>query len=183
MNCLVCQKPLRKDNCIGTCRKHRSLSLRRREYEKTWKLRNKDRYLISLKEWRKNNRNQYNKWFREERKIDKSFKIASRIRNAMRRALKENYKSKYFPYEIKEVKKYLETRFKDNMTWKNYGKWEVDHIKPLSFFDLTDSIQFLKACNIKNLQPLWKHENLAKRSLEYGSKSVGLRIKSDDDVR
>ena len=49
------------------------------------------------------------------------------------------------------------------MNWDNYGtKWHIDHIKPLSNFDLTDKKQLLEAINYKNLQPLWAEQNLSK---------------------
>ena len=41
------------------------------------------------------------------------------------------------------------------MTWNNWGKvWELDHIKELHTFDLTDKEQFLEAVHFTNLQPL-----------------------------
>ena len=50
------------------------------------------------------------------------------------------------------------------MSWDNYPRlWEIDHIVPLSAFDLTDRKQFLEACNYTNLQPLWWFDNLLKR--------------------
>ena len=35
-------------------------------------------------------------------------------------------------------KYYIEKQFTKNMNWENYGKWHIDHIKPISKFDLTD---------------------------------------------
>ena len=49
------------------------------------------------------------------------------------------------------------------MTWNNYGKWHVDHIKPLSKFDLTVASEQFKACHYSNLQPLWAEENIEKK--------------------
>ena len=31
--------------------------------------------------------------------------------------------------------KHLENQFVEGMTWENYGKWHIDHIKPLCTFD------------------------------------------------
>ena len=54
---------------------------------------------------------------------------------------------------IEDFKTRIESMFKDNMTWENYGEWEVDHIIPLS-----------KGGEhaVTNLQPLWKIENRQK---------------------
>jgi len=59
-----------------------------------------------------------------------------------------------------EYKEYLQSKFKDGMSFKNYGEWHIDHIIPLS-----------KACNEEqlkllmlkeNTQPLWASDNLHK---------------------
>lgn len=65
---------------------------------------------------------------------------------------------------VEALKKHLEGKFKPGMNWENYGfrGWHIDHIKPLSKFDLTDPKQLEKAFHYTNLQPLWWHENLSK---------------------
>ena len=83
-------------------------------------------------------------------------------------ALKGNYKNgsavKDLGCSIDELKTYLESKFQLGMTWDNWSKdgWHIDHIKPLSSFDLTDKKQLLEACHYTNLQPLWATDNLSK---------------------
>ena len=52
--------------------------------------------------------------------------------------------------------------FTDNMSFDNYGLWELDHIKPISSFNL-DNIEEQKKCfNYNNIQPIWKEDNMKK---------------------
>ncbi len=68
---------------------------------------------------------------------------------------------------IEFLKQYLESKFITGMTWENYGRakgqWSIDHILPLSSFDLTDREQFLRANHYTNLQPLWHIDNMKKK--------------------
>ena len=96
------------------------------------------------------------------------------IRSRFSAAIKNNYKSgsavKDLGCSIEELKLYLEKQFYSNpetgeeMTWENQGKlgWHIDHIIPLSSFDLTDNEQSKKANHYTNLQPLWWKDNLQK---------------------
>ncbi len=61
---------------------------------------------------------------------------------------------------------YLHSETGAVMSWGNYGrgknKWNIDHIRELHTFDLEDREQFLQACHVTNLQPMWMDENLRK---------------------
>ena len=98
-----------------------------------------------------------------------NFKIKSNLRTRLRNAIKNNWKRgsaiNDLGCTIKELKKHLESKFQPGMTWDNYGKygWHIDHVKPLSKFNLTDREEFLKVCHYSNLQPLWAKDNLRKR--------------------
>ncbi|GAI33061.1 unnamed protein product, partial [marine sediment metagenome] len=59
-------------------------------------------------------------------------------------------------------KKHLEKRFVKGMSWKNYGKWHIDHIKPCATFNLSEKKEQRKCFHYSNLQPLWAKENLSK---------------------
>ena len=48
------------------------------------------------------------------------------------------------------------------MSWNNYGKWHVDHIRPCIDFDLSKPEEQQKCFHYTNLQPLWAEENMRK---------------------
>lgn len=113
----------------------------------------------------------YRKYQRDYKKkighrLTEDNKLANGLRNRLRKALKSSQKTgsavRDLGCSIPELKAYLEVRFQPGMNWGNYGKWHIDHIKPLSSFDLTNREELLKACHYTNLQPLWAKDNLEK---------------------
>ena len=66
-----------------------------------------------------------------------------------------------------ELKAHIEKQFEKKMTWKNYGKWHVDHIIPLAHFekhfDMNEIYNQKIAFNFNNLQPMWAEENIKKK--------------------
>lgn len=124
-------------------------------------------------QWRKNNRNYPAKWARQKRQDDLIFRLKDNLRCRLYRALKRGYKAgsavQDLGCSVEELKQYLEKQFYprstgEEMTWDNHSPdgWHIDHIIPLSAFDLTKRKEFLKACHFTNLQPLWAEENYAK---------------------
>jgi hypothetical protein len=138
------------------------------ENHKKWVEKNKTKYLTYLKEYRSVNKDYLNQYERERSKTDINFKMLKNLRSRLRSALKNNQKTgsaiESLGCTIEDLKKHIESQFKEGMNWNNHGYrgWHIDHIQPLSSFDLTDKEQLLKACHFSNLQPLWAKENLKK---------------------
>jgi len=136
------------------------------EYHKIWYKDNKKhrkQYLVNNKD---QVRESHKTYIREREQRDPNFKLANRLRARLYKITKGLIKSgsavKDLGCTIEELKNYLEQQFKKGMTWDNYGKWHIDHRRPLAKFNLTDRQQFLEACHYTNLQPLWATENIIK---------------------
>jgi hypothetical protein len=99
-------------------------------------------------------------------KNDVGFKLRKILRKRLTEAVKNNHKSGSAVRDlgclIPELKIHLEFKFTEGMTWGNYGKWHIDHIRPLSSFNLTNPNELKTACHYTNLQPLWAKDNLTK---------------------
>lgn len=95
-------------------------------------------------------------------------KIATKVRADLCHAIRGNFRKgvalSSLGCTILEVKRYLKKQFKNGMTWENWSRtgWHIDHIIPLSAFDLTDKKQLHKALHYTNLQPLWAKDNWKK---------------------
>jgi len=127
------------------------------------------------------NRVQYD---RKKRLSNPQFKSATRIRHATGDVVVKNLekgKSVDLLGGTSEfVRSYLESKFHVHpdtgieMDFKNRGKgegkWNIDHIKSLNSFDLTDKNQYAVAGHWTNIQPLWHCEHLEKHKNEkYGN--------------
>ena len=79
----------------------------------------------------------------------------------------------------RELVMHLESQFLPGMSWDNRNEWHIDHIIPLSSFNLLDSIQFSKASHYTNLRPLWAKDNKYKSDfLPNGSRGRYLKSNS-----
>jgi len=61
-----------------------------------------------------------------------------------------------------QLRQHIESQFVKGMTWKNQGRWHIDHIMPCSAFDLTKPEQVKVCFNWQNLRPIWAKKNLRK---------------------
>jgi hypothetical protein len=130
--------------------------LRRKEAFNQWLLKNKDHVKEYQNERYKNN---------EQVKLKKL--IASSINTRIkRRGLDKEIKGifRFLPYTTGELARHIEKRFLPGMTWKNHGKWHIDHIIADAKFkyDSVNDKEFQKCWALDNLQPLWAEDNLRK---------------------
>lgn len=139
----------------------------RRHYQKHIK-EQRERSLVKNRKSRKEKpevwRGYEKKYHKERYNSDIQYKLTKLIRNRLKRGIKNGSAVRDLGCTIPEAKIHIEKQFKKGMTWKNWNLkiWHIDHIKPLSEFDLTDREQFLKAVHYSNLQPLWAFDNLSK---------------------
>ena len=102
----------------------------------------------------------------KRRATDIGFRLAGNLRGRLTKAIRRNQKIGSAVNDLgcsmEAFKSYISSKFQPEMSWENYGEWHLDHIKPLSSFNLEDRIQFLIACHYTNYQPLWKIDNIRK---------------------
>ena len=122
--------------------------------------------LQNLKDYNKTHKKERNVYLKKKRKTDISFKITHDLRCRVNKATKNKLKDisaiRDLGCPVDTLLHHLKNQFVGKMSLKNYGKWHIYHIVPLSYFDLTDKDQFKIACHYLNLQPLWAKENLEK---------------------
>lgn len=147
----------------------RTLQIRKQK-AKEYALKNRDKILKYLKEWHKRPevRTKRIERFKERRKTDPFFRMKLSLKGRLNsfvyrgRAKKIVSNNELIGCDWSYFKKYIQKQFRPGMNWKNYGKWHIDHIKPMTSFNLLDVKDQFKCCNYKNLQPLWGWENRKK---------------------
>ena len=146
-----------------------------RATQKVWHARNREKANAVSKAWRESNpernREHKRKWNKEKYHTDPVFRLKSVIRARLNKCLRSSKKVgspiRDLGCSVEGLISHVEFNFAPGMSWDTHGSlWEVDHIKPLAGFDLTDRKQFLEACHYTNLQPLWIADHKEKTRLE-----------------
>lgn len=109
-------------------------------------------------------------WESNKYKNDMLFRLKKNLKNRFKEFLR-NIKggkkikfSKMLGCEDYVFKGHIESNFSEFMNWDNYGNfgWHIDHIIPISFFDLKNEIHQKICNNYQNLRPLDAVLNLKK---------------------
>ena len=121
---------------------------------------NRDR----IKEYQLKNRDQINtrknEYFKNRIKKDVIFRLIRNTKRRIHHALNGKTKSSSTRYnlgmDIDLYRKWIEFQMNPDMKWSNT---ELDHVKSIYMFDVSDDEQLKKAFSWKNTQPLLKHDH------------------------
>lgn len=170
--CKVCKKEQRHKEYINNKDHQDNLN-------KLWKKTHKERMSILnkrynekrkeyLKQYRINNRKRRAELQKNRLKNNPNYNITSKLRHRLGMALKSqnvrktNKALELLGCTLEEFRLHLQSQFKRGMSWKNYGKWHIDHIKPCAKFNLKELDQQKMCFHYSNMQPLWANENQSK---------------------
>lgn len=134
------------------------------EKKRIYQLNNKEK----IKKWRDENKDIINQG--QKRYRDNNHHIIA-WRSILYRTLKyfgtikEGHTIDILGYSAEDLKCHIEKQFIDGMNWENYGRWEIDHIRPLCTFPHDTDPAIVNA--LSNLRPLWKKDNLERRKFFY----------------
>ena len=83
---------------------------------------------------------------------------------------------------ISDFNYWIELQWYKNMIWnsrgKGFGCWQIHHICPIEFFDLSDPIEQQQAFHYTNTKPLWyedhcgEHRKINERMSQYDPKDI-----------
>lgn len=182
-----CEKPLsdfskRNDRRIQRiCKKCGNETLRKwrrghpskaAEERKKWRLSHPDKVKDDIRKWRENNPDRMKLHALTAYKKNISTprgRLLNSIRNGIAHSLRGSKNGKRWEvivgYTFEKLRASLEKRFKEGMTWENYGSyWHVDHKIPVAAFNFEkpEDLDFKRCWALKNLQPLEAKKNLSK---------------------
>lgn len=127
---------------------------------------NKDKRLTYCRNWYNINKKNISKKTKFLRENDELYSLRTSLRNRIFKVFKRNKWKKagktleLLGCDYKTAKRWIERKFTKGMTWKNQGKWHIDHKIPLASAKTKEEL--IKLCHYTNLQPLWATDNIKK---------------------
>lgn len=96
------------------------------------------------------------------------YRLSRNIRTGISKSLKTDKPGLWeqlVGYTTAELREYIQRRFEPRMSWKNYGDWHIDHIRPVSTFDFStyQDDDFKRCWSLSNLRPLWARDNWTRK--------------------
>lgn len=111
-------------------------------------------------------------YLRRRSKADRQFAASRSIRARIYNCLKKGWKSgatiELLGCSVEECLAHIEKQFAAGMSWGNWGQgsdnttWHMDHIVPVTAFDLDTADGQKMAFHYTNLQPMWGSDNIKK---------------------
>jgi len=149
---------------------HKNNKIAKKEYDKKYRTARIEQYISRSRLYYKTNKieciSKQVEYMRRRLKTDVSFRVRHNLRTRLSVAVTSKFKkcslSILLGCSIQQVRTYLESKFTEGMTWANYGKGHIDHVKPCALFDLSKIEEQMICFNYTNLQPLWAKDNLKK---------------------
>lgn len=157
-----------KEKRLALCKKiytEKNKEIRTRENKKYHE--NKINILAKRQAIRKSDPEKYREYAKNRRKVDPFYKMKTALRSRLTKAFHFHSTKKrtstvlLLGADFIIVKKHIERQFTKGMSWENYGDWHIDHTIPLA--SAHNEQELLVLCHYRNLQPLWAHDNIAKK--------------------
>ncbi len=137
---------------------------------------NPEKCLRTSRAWQAAHPEHINKYQLDRYHNNPQVNVAVRARTGLRRALRRGgLKKTCGTLELlgcswADFVVHIERQFLPGMSWDNKHLWQIDHVKALSKWDLTDPVQLAAACNFRNLAPLWAEDNARKGNRDWPAK-------------
>lgn len=173
-------KEIKPFNCFSLNKNSKDgIQSKCKECNKRYRNKNQNHQKAYAKEYYKENKEYFFKRNKKNRenKLNKDplfrfeFKYRNMFRSLFKYYLKNDFKQKrrlsnsskfekIVGCSLSDFKEKIENRFEKGMSWDNYGKWHIDHIKPISLAETKEEL--IELMKIENIQPLWAVDNIRK---------------------
>jgi len=164
-----------RDSYLAKCKIYDKENREQRiEYGKLYALKNPEKLKATRakasKKWQSKNRDHIRQYERNRLKNNLPLRLSKRISTDINDCLSGRKDGRHWEdlvgYTKEQLKTHLESQFEPGMSWDNWGRgvncWHIDHIRPQSWFDFTDSLQLRKCWALSNLTCKWEPDNLTK---------------------